>query len=364
MQNREYQERAISFLAARKRALLKSAAGSGKTRILVCAIKQAAKPFDWVGVLVNTIEQRIQVENTIKEIGLDPTISLVVACAAGNPRMDHLDIVVCDECHHASAPSWQNILLGLKGTLWGVSATPFSGDWEKDDCVKALFGYPEHYMEVSRDEVKKAGGITEGVVIIHDLDEEGEFNEAIEALAFTEIEKRLRRDRRTPRDVHAQRVRSQFTNEAVIANAKRNAKVVELAYNSKESTLVLVRSIEHGQELSIYIPGSVVAFSRMGAKKRKAAIDGFRDGSIRVLIATSLADEGLDIKRASVLINVAGGRSPRLAEQRSGRVMRTNEDKEFGTVIDFADRGASLAHNQFLARARTYKKLGYTIRHA
>jgi len=44
--------------------------------------------------------------------------------------------------------------------------------------------------------------------------------------------------------------------------------------------------------------------------------------------------------------------------------MRPHAGKTFGVVHDFSDRGAALAHSQFLARARTYKKLGYTITRA
>jgi superfamily II DNA or RNA helicase len=79
------------------------------------------------------------------------------------------------------------------------------------------------------------------------------------------------------------------------------------------------------------------------------------------MIATSLADEGLDVPRAAVLILAAGGRSASKIEQRTGRVMRPHESKEIGTIHDFADEGASFAHAQFKARMKIYKKLGYTI---
>jgi superfamily II DNA or RNA helicase len=154
------------------------------------------------------------------------------------------------------------------------------------------------------------------------------------------------------------------TLDLLIENPARNAAVVETALmeiGRGQSVLVLVAEIEQGERFAALIPDSIVAHSKMGAKKRKAAIDAFRDGTLRCLIATSLADEGLDVPRASVLILATAGRSGAKLEQRTGRVMRPHEGKGVGLVYDFADAGASMARSQGLARRRVYKQLGYAI---
>jgi superfamily II DNA or RNA helicase len=164
-----------------------------------------------------------------------------------------------------------------------------------------------------------------------------------------------------PIDTHQSRARWQFTAEAIRNNHKRNYTIAKLANDCDRSVLVLVSTVEHGEFLQLAIHDSTLVHAKIPKKKRKETIEAFRDGTLRCMIATSLADEGLDVPRAAVLILASGGRSAGKIEQRTGRVMRPHADKDFGTVHDFKDRGASLAHYQFLARIKTYKKLGYKI---
>ncbi len=79
------------------------------------------------------------------------------------------------------------------------------------------------------------------------------------------------------------------------------------------------------------------------------------------MIATSSADEGMDVPRASRLILATVGRSASKLEQRTGRVLRPFDGKDRSIIYDYADRGAAMAYWQHLARLRTYKKLGYVV---
>lgn len=142
----------------------------------------------------------------------------------------------------------------------------------------------------------------------------------------------------------------------------RNCRILSLANEAPGSVLVLVSTIEHGEQLAAEIDGAVLVHAKLGKKKRAAAIEGFRSGEIRCLIATSLADEGLDVPRASVLILASGGRSAGKIEQRAGRVLRPHEGKEFGLVHDFTDRGSVMGAAQARAREKTYRSLGYAVR--
>ena len=119
-----------------------------------------------------------------------------------------------------------------------------------------------------------------------------------------------------------------------------------------------------------------VAGDRLRDDGRRAdIIAGFRDGSIPCLVATSLADEGFDAPRASVLVNSAGGRgisktedattgekrvSSRL-DQRSGRVLRAFEGKREGTIYDFADEHHRFLHAQAKTRKKGYAALGFAV---
>ena len=164
------------------------------------------------------------------------------------------------------------------------------------------------------------------------------------------------------REEHERRVKWQLTQEHLQAHPGRNSTAVGLALkemSAGHSVLMLVHSVEHGESFVERIPGSKMVHSKLGAKLRRATIDDFRSGTLRTLVATSLADEGLDVPRASRLILVAGGRSATKLEQRAGRVLRPFEGKEGGVIHDFMDRGAMFALAQANARVKTYCRLGY-----
>jgi len=76
--------------------------------------------------------------------------------------------------------------------------------------------------------------------------------------------------------------------------------------------------------------------------KRKQAIQEMREGKRIALIASTIADEGLDIKNLSAIILAGGGKSSTRALQRIGRVLRPFDGKTHAVVIDFDDEAKYL----------------------
>ena len=99
--------------------------------------------------------------------------------------------------------------------------------------------------------------------------------------------------------------------------------------NQKE-TLVRISSVE-------FLSG------KDNALRRAAVIKGVKEGFVKILIGSTIADEGLDIPNLDVLILLNGGKSSTRAFQRIGRVLRlyknpeTGEEKERAIVFDFQD---------------------------
>ncbi len=393
---RPYQQRAVEFLAARNgagaRALSVCPAGSGKTVIGAAALAKVAQPWDRIGWACNTREQVEQGCDALAAAGVTPAW---VRCVAGITPADaaELDYLVFDECHHIAASSWFALAAACKGTIYGLTATPDTPDTERNAWFNAFWG--EHVIKIPREEVQRGGHLAAGKVIVLDIDTPGEFDEAIDgnvarrlieyfanwksfkadiapiisAQDFTSIDAvavlgKIAKEFPSKFDTESLRNQWKFTSRHLIENPARNATVVTTALREIQaghSVLILVAEIEHGHAFAAQIPDAVMAFSKMGVKKRRAAIEGFRDGSVKCLIATSLADEGLDVPRASVLILATAGRSGSKVEQRTGRVMRPHEGKSVGTVYDFADRGAAMAKYQHFARLKVYKRLGYEV---
>jgi len=134
------------------------------------------------------------------------------------------------------------------------------------------------------------------------------------------------------------------------------------AMNQGRRGLVLVGTVEHGEKIAKKIGSrSAVCHSKLGKKRRAKVLEDFRQGNLRCIVATSLADEGLDLPMADFLVMISGGRSQRKAEQRTGRVLRAFDGKKMATIYDFLDPHHRTMENQSQRRVETYSRLGYQI---
>jgi superfamily II DNA/RNA helicase len=71
---------------------------------------------------------------------------------------------------------------------------------------------------------------------------------------------------------------------------------------------------------------------------RNSALDGFRDGTYPVLIATSVAARGIDVKDVKLVINYD---IPKDIKEYIHRIGRTGRERKTGRAISFCDSGVS-----------------------
>ena len=147
----------------------------------------------------------------------------------------------------------------------------------------------------------------------------------------------------------------------VVDNMARNQQIVDDAISLVEQgfpTLILVKQIKHGKILQKLLKdqfGPVEFISGTDyTEKRNSTIKQMRDGEIDLLIASTIADEGLDIKRLGAVILAGGGKSSTRALQRVGRVIRPYENKTHAVVIDYADQ-CDYLREQAETRKEIYK---------
>ena len=124
--------------------------------------------------------------------------------------------------------------------------------------------------------------------------------------------------------------------------------------------LVLTSLVDHAERLAAGAPEGVTALAITGQTKgREDVLQRVRDGEVQVLIATQLADEGLDLPELSAVHLALPSRAAGRTEQRVGRIMRPAAGKADPVVYDYVDDD-SLCISQWRSRRKVYQALGVT----
>ena len=227
------------------------------------------------------------------------------------------EVVFFDECHHVPADTCFRVAMNtdLARYRYGLSATPYRAD-RQDMVIEAALG-------------PKVAVFNASYLIERDY------------LVPPRVEFIHIPGKNIPED----RGYSDVYQSQIINNRKRNGII---ARKAKElcgqgvSVLILVNQIKHGEILNDMIPDSVFVQGSDSAAKRKKALDHLRKKKLLVMIATTLADEGLDVPSLGCVILAGGGKSETKALQRIGRALRPHAGKTEALIFDFFDNAKYL----------------------
>ena len=344
---RSYQERAVVALVNRAQGCAIVPCGGGKTVIGTASIARAGQP---ALILVHTHDLVEQWATTVKDaLGLDAGIvaggkfelrGVTVATVQSLITLDdnaraevaaRFGTVILDEAHHAPASVFREVISWLPAKFrFGLTATP-----ERSDGLTPLLHLcigPELFR-IDHQQLVDAGHLVVPRVV------------PVSTGATTDAE----------------------THAAIVGNLAsdpdRNWLIVELVAREAKngcSVLVLSGRVDHCQRLAKLITTAgieaVPLTSKVAKHKRSGILDRFRDGSLKVVCATSLADEGLDISRLERLVLATPARAEGRTIQRLGRLMRPHPGKRTPVLYDLVD-DIPLARRQFAARKRAYRKV-------
>lgn len=245
-----------------------------------------------------------------------------------------------DEVHHASSDSWYKVFMACENAYFRFGLTG-TVDTKDELNVKRLFGCTGRILtKVSNEYLIEQGHSAKPTINMLNVDAE-----VIQSGSYPEA-----------RDL------------GIINNKKRNQtfakKILERA-NFGKQCLIIVNETRHGEivESLLQNQGITVKFTHgeRSNKFRAECLTELKDGSLRILIATTILDEGVDVSGINCLFLMAGGKSMRQVLQRIGRGLRKKADGSGVEVYDALDY-----HNQYLAdhtmeRYQTYKKEGFTV---
>ena len=332
---REYQQEAIDNLKAMREngetiALLYHATGVGKT---VTAATDAKSVGGRTLFLVNSLKLASQAELTFKKIWTEVSLGkytgtskdkdAFVVFATVQTMSKHLldfypdacDYIVVDECHHAAAQTYKKIFSYFTPKfILGLSATPERTDGED---MLALFKNVAHKMDL---ETAVKNGILAPIRCIRvktDID-------------FTEV--RINGIKYNSQDL-----------ESKLFIPERNKLIADtyLNYVNGKKTVIFCASVDHAIEIARLLSDLGVCAATVSArdkeKHREEILNEYENGSINVLCACDLLNEGWDSPKTEVLFMARPTMSKTIYMQQLGRGTRKSETKKELLVFDFID---------------------------
>jgi superfamily II DNA or RNA helicase len=347
---KNYQRLAVEAMLERNQGLLIAPPGSGKT---ICGIEVIIKRNQQSLILVHTIDLLNQWIRRLEDFtdvrpgtinadcwNIRPVTVATVQSLRGpvdDSFLNKWGLILLDECHHAPAYSFRTLISQFPARFrYGLTATPFRRDG-LFFILKAVMG--NIIYEIKHDRLYEAKEIIKPYIqVIHTnfyTPEGNTYGKMIDAITTDDARNTL------------------------ILN-----KVAEEA-NSSHPCLILSNRIKHVLQLNQKLNNGIASAcltSRTPKSEREEILRKMNSGDLTVLFATTLGDEGLDIRCLSRLFLVVPVRSVNKVMQQIGRIQRTFPGKTDAIVYDFRDPLCSLAESQFHTRLKqVYEAQGFEI---
>lgn len=336
----DYQVEAVKGCLEAGRGIVKSPTASGKTEIFTSLCKLTNIP---TLILFARIDLARQTRNRMDQAGLDAGIvqggnidenhQIVMATVQSSHKLKRTDyeMVIVDECHRASSEQYQDVLASNSFKYrFGFSATPFVKDKYKVARTKAFLG--DLILEVDPKKLVKHKRI------------------AMPTIHMIPIDQPLWLDGKMWRSAE---------KWGIVENQYRNRVIANLCKGLKGQILILVKMVDHGKMLEEQIDNSIFLYGETKVKDREEIVQRFRDGEEIVLIASTIFDEGVDIKNVNHVIIAGGGASYVKTLQRLGRGLRITETKKSVDIFDFYDTTNEILLRHAKKRIKTYEDEGF-----
>ena len=366
----KHQKKILNSIFKRKRGLVQSPTGSGKSFVISECVKQFYNEGMPIIITVPTIDLLNQLKSDIlsyaalvnfelveSDIGLigggnfDTDLSYKIHIAIPQSLcklkktkklLNKCQVLIADEVHTTATPTYGSIIDECINTQIriGLSATP----WTNQNNHKLLHGFFGNIIcSVTESDMISDGVIMEPHFLFYTSPKGfvpkkiGEFAANIGNLSTG----------------HRYKILNQVYNYLILNNNGRNKKIVELAIQRSTPDLgpviIIVNKVNDigkkvghatilktmfeakGKEVSV-ISGSIKK------KDRVSIIEDLKNSNIDIVIAgPKVLTAGVNIPSLSTAILAGAGKSDSDLIQRIGRLLRKKQGKERPLVIDFMD---------------------------
>jgi superfamily II DNA or RNA helicase len=247
--------------------------------------------------------------------------------------------VIHDEVQHAPARTFYRIIGCFPAKYrFGLTATP-----EREDGLTPLlyFLFGDALFEIDRKSLVKEGYLT--------------------AVAVQPVFTAFNYPYYGPDDRNAML-------DTLVNDIDRNIHIVADVTGAVENghtCLVLTGRVEHAELLTAKILRLGLRAEALLGKVKKQERDIIRkkmlEGELKVIVATSVADEGLDLPNLSAVFFTFPSKALTRILQRSGRVMRPHAGKPEPVIFDYVDVNIRTLKQQYYQRRQAYHQLRATI---
>ena len=269
--------------------------------------------------------------------------------------------VLVSNCHHISSDTVQLISNNCVNAFYrvAVSATPYRDDGT-DILIEAASGKVQYRYTCTR--AINDGYLAKPIIYIVNYKQK----RLPKMVTKTKIDKitgaaKEETKKLTYKDAY---------DEIITNNRERNMLIEDLIrkqYVQGKTVLCLVRYIEHGHNLLNLLKdlGKDVRYvnGELDSKLLMQTLDDLDKKKVRVVIGTSVFNEGVDVKHLDCVINATAGDSSVNAMQIVGRALRKVPGKEQVEIFDIADYGVRWFTNHSANRKKMYHtEPGFTIK--
>lgn len=147
----------------------------------------------------------------------------------------------------------------------------------------------------------------------------------------------------------------------IVNNASRNQMLVDTIKDLNKKTLVLVKYIKHGEILSQMLDAPFL-HGKSSPEERKALLDSFAKSDLKILIASDIFKQGIDIPECEALVLAHAGSSEVSVMQKIGRARRPSSGKEKALIVDIYDLDGGILETQSKKRLELYKEQMYDVK--
>lgn len=350
VQLRPYQERVLDLVREETRGIIWLPVNSGKTFIAMQLIAELGVRTLWVTrsleLLKQTkdlIETNLGIQNTgIIGAGvfeLKPITLGMIQTLSKNTKNEkymkmlsnNFDMIIFDEVHAVAKNTYEKFVSNMDIYYkFGLSGTP---KHRSDvDIMSMLSAFGDIIVKMDSKTLEEFGVSVPAdinMVTIKNPKNKYEYTEAYEKL--------------------------------IIYNDARNQTVADLTallLKSKKQIIIMVDRIAHGDEINKFLNSYNIQapfiYGEHSIEERQAVIDDFERGKTKVVIASTILNEGLNITSIDCIIVAGAGMSPIRTIQRVGRVLRKRIGKDRALVIDFWDTNNSFLEHHSKQRYNTY----------